>query len=279
MSNSDPVPPELDLDQLILLFVAKRLGSQIDQEIIREIPSLPVVEIVREFRKEEGPTPIDIRASLLDLIDRGWIAERVYGHETPSFDLMEEGTVILLRTAGLLAARFLEEGVGRSTVVLTVQLKAIKDGKALSARLETGVDALDKKLDQSGVALQAFYLLVAFAPEPNRRLWIGDPRVTSAMDFLGTHGVHAKRGKGIRLGSSPDKLAEALEVYRKIFPNLMKGKGRGDERRREWWFEGGFPEVDFTAHPNALVQTWSDLRHAVWSVAIRNRNPFLAREP
>lgn len=246
----------------VLVYVARKLGPALDQvEAKRE--RLSVLDVVKEFSGQmDGPTPTEVRAALMDQVDRGHLARVPFGcGDDP--ELVEGCMTVALRVRGLVAARRFDPQCGRPERTLKLVFNA--KSHFLHARFEAGNKDLDARLNKSGMALAAFYLVAALEPNKERPLVVAD--CAPMIQRLAAHKVGPKTGPGTRLAPADEAVRSALDLVREILP-LQRAFFEDDKRRDYYFLDGTMPEILVVRGSRLQFSSWTELRRAVWCVVI-----------
>ena len=207
-----------------------------------------------------------MRHAVMGLLAAGWIADGWDGNDP---DLLNASCSIVLRIAGLLAARKLQPKVGVATE--TFELVLHPRSGPLDARFSTGVRERDKQLNQKGSVLAAFYALACHLPSTGKSVSLAE--LVEIAEVLAVQGIKARGGPtgSKKLGVSSESLAAALRLLRPLLPGLRESKREVKGNASYWSIDGSWPNV-VVRDDAGKIGDWQSLVNRVKHEVDRSRD-------
>lgn len=236
----------------LLVLLGQRLGPSLD---VIDVAGIREGQRVRELLVElcvvGGPSPVEVRGALLDLIDAQLLVALDKGQ------LLGVEAAVDLTVRGLLAARRIDPECGKQVQVVSLRMKGGRQAGLFDAAFDTGNVDRDKVLNSAGLNLAAFYVLAVKQPTKAVPLLLSDCIPWFAR--LAQLGVGAKAGPGDRLFPSLDSISKSFERLRHLAP--LCGTQGDDARRLGWFLSGPFPEVRVMNATGRQFREWSIMHY------------------
>jgi hypothetical protein len=253
--KSDPLLAMSPLSRDVLLQVAQRLGPEIDRvDVEGPLENVPVRDLLLQF--EQHARPVEVRAAILDLIERGWLSGN------PQSELLLAQDSVGLRVRGLIAAIRLQKDCGRSVGLVTLQMRPPKEG-VFAARIDTGNKERDRGLNKSGTVLAALYVVGALRPRKTAPLRLAD--CSDYFSRLAILGIGPKTGPGDRTTVTRESIARAIGELSPVV-GLMPTHDGTDERFAGWYLKSAFPDVRIVGARGGQHTTWQRMQFHLFEV-------------